>query len=136
MFGRLLKLSSYGPRLPMTTRILHFGRDDCHRTAVLRRAGYDVTETSSPGELLAELRSGSQLDAVVISEDEQNDPAQILRAVQLETSAPVILFRKTNREINLRGFALVSYSLERPAHWLREIDSVIVLGRTLPGAAD
>jgi len=37
-------------------RVIHFGWNDCHRPAVLRRAGYEVTEAGSLPELNAELR--------------------------------------------------------------------------------
>jgi hypothetical protein len=119
----------------MTARFLHFGLDDCHRIAVLRGAGYDVIEAYSPSDLRAHLRTG-QFNAVLISEDGENEPIDILRAVRCETSAPVLLFRSTYRDIDQRGFAGVIQPLDRPAEWLCELSSLFGLGPTRVQAAD
>src|SRR5690242_15154127 len=79
-------------------RVIHFGWNDCHRPAVLRRAGYEVTEAGSLSELSAELRI-VQYDAVVLSADEGMELAKIGIAVRRETRAPLVLFRGTHGEM-------------------------------------
>ena len=121
----------------MDSRVVHFGFDDCHRLELLRSQGYEVNEAGSLAELITHLRSATiAVDAVVLSEDEEMKPASILRAVRRETGAPVVLFRRTNREIDVRGFDRVFEWLTPPGDWLPEASRLIAAHRGLSNAAD
>jgi hypothetical protein len=113
----------------MAARILHFGLDQCHRIAVLRRAGFYVTEAASLYEVHLLFRSRLPFDAVVVSEDDRTDPREVLELVQRKTKVPVLLFRKANREIDRRGFSYVSQPLDSPGHWLNE-RALLVVGHS------
>ena len=120
----------------MAARVIHFGDDDCHRVAVLRRAGYVVAEAADLADLRAHLRSMVDCDAVLIAEDEDRHPAGDLETVRRVSRVPVILFRRTSRELDEGSFSFVVHWLEPPSEWLREVAWVIVRNRTLPEAAD
>lgn len=115
----------------MAARVIHFGLDNCHRRDVLRRDGYEVTEPSSLLELITYLRNATlSFDAVVLSEDEEMVPASVLRAIRSETGAPVILFRRTNRQLDESGFTRVIEVLTSPVKWLHELEQVIAEHRS------
>ena len=120
----------------MGVRVIHFGWDDCYRLAVLRRAGYQVTEAGNLAELSGELRAAGHYDAVVISEDTGMDLREVMEAVRDATGAPAILFRRTRSELDGQSFELVIERMLPPDEWVRAIATVIVRYRMKWQAAD
>ena len=120
----------------MGVRIIHFGWDGCYRLAVLRRAGYQVTEAGNLAELSGELRAAGYYDAVVVSEDSGMDLREVLMAIRDATKAPAVLFRGSRSEFDGQSFELVIDRTLSPQEWLRAMASVIVRYRMRWQAAD
>ena len=115
----------------MTTRMIHFGPDDCHRLMVFRSAGYSIEACGSLSQLHTALRAGGSPEAVFISEGEGIAPQEALSLTKVLTPAPVVLFRSTNRAYEDTGFDLVIHALTPPEVWLKELDALI--GKNLAG---
>ena len=115
----------------MAVRVIHFGPDDCHRLTVLRSAGYSVDACNSLGQLHASLLAGGVADAVVMSDGEGVAPAEVISLARTHSSAPVVLFRGTNRAYEDSMFDLVVHTLTPPEVWLTEVDAVIAKHRVL-----
>jgi hypothetical protein len=100
---------------------------------VLRSAGFAVDGCVSLAQLRDSLLSGSQADAVVLSDGEEiasDDAAALARSC---SSAPVVLFSGTNRAYEGAAFDLVVHSLTPPEVWLQEVDALIAKTRVLGG---
>jgi hypothetical protein len=119
----------------LAARVIHFGWDDCYRLAVLQRAGYHVIEAGCIAELQSELRS-ARYDAIVLSEDQDMEVAEVLDVVRRATRAPVILFRRTFRPMEARRIDLVVEYQVLPRDWLRCMAVAILRHRLLPNGAD
>jgi hypothetical protein len=113
----------------MTTRVIHFGPDDCHRLMVLRSAGYFVDACWSLGQLRASLLTGGEIEAVFMSEREGIAPDEAVSLAKTHCAAPVVLFRSTNRAYPDSTFDLVVHALTPPEVWLKEIDALIGVKR-------
>jgi hypothetical protein len=115
----------------MAARVIHFGRDDCHRLTVLRSAGYSVDDCDSLVQLRASLLDFGEADAVLLSDGDglaAEDAGSVARTC---SKAPVVLFSATNRNYQDSAFDLVVHSLTPPEVWLGEVDALIAKSRLL-----
>ncbi len=115
----------------MAVRVIHFGPDDCHRLIVLQSAGYAVDACNSLGQLQASLTAGGKADAVVMSDADGIAPEEVVSLAKSHSSAPVVLFRGTNRVYEDSRFDLVVHTLTPPEVWLSEVNELIAKGRVL-----
>jgi len=109
----------------MATRIVHFGEDTCHRLSVLKSAGYFVAKCDNVEQLQAALQSEYGADAVLMTDRDGEVPQDAMKVARTYSSAPLILFRDTNRNIAEIGFDLVVPVLTPPEQWLDELGVVI-----------
>lgn len=112
-------------------RVIHFGTDECHRLRVLRSVGYSVDDCASLAQLRAELAAHEETAAVCITEDLAEPPETAASFVRSCTPAPVVLFRRTNRECEEAPFDLVVDTLTPPQKWLSEIQELIAGSQAL-----
>jgi hypothetical protein len=115
----------------MAARVIHFGPDDCHRLIVLQSAGFSVDACNSLGQLRASLTVGGEADAVVMSDADGIAPDEVVSLAKTHSTAPVVLFRGTNRVYEDSRFDLVVHTLTRPEVWLNEVNTLIAKGRVL-----
>lgn len=80
-------------------------------------------------QLRALLATGTELDAVLVSDSEGASPREALIACRAHTSAPIILFRSTNLSYEDSGFDLVVPSLTPPEVWLDDVTATIERSR-------
>ena len=64
-------------------------------------------------------------DAVFITEREDDSPGDAISLTKSQSTAPVILFRRSHGDLGDGSFDLVIESLTPPTQWLREIDELI-----------
>jgi hypothetical protein len=112
-----------------SSRIIHFGKDDCHRVNVLRSAGYAVEDCRTLRAFREALAADRKPDAVFITEREDNLQGDAVSLSKSCSSAPLVLFRRSNSDLGEESFDLVIDSLTPPTHWLGEIGDLIVRGR-------
>jgi hypothetical protein len=113
-------------------RIIHFGKDDCHRVSVLRSEGYAVEDCRSLRAFREALEA--QPDAVFITEREgslQKDAVSLSRSC---STAPLVLFRRSNSDLRGESFDLVIDSLSPPTRWLMEIGELLARSGTAEAA--
>lgn len=113
-----------------TARIIHFGKDDCHRVSVLRSAGYAVEDCRSLRAFREALTGGGTPDALFITESESNLEGDAISLARSCSPAPLVLFRRSHGDLSPGTFDLVIDSLTPPKHWLQEIGELIARGRT------
>ncbi len=114
-----------------TARVIHFGRDDCHRVSVLRSAGYAVEDCRSLRAFREALAVDGRPDAVFITEREGNPQGDAVSLSKSCSSAPLVLFRRSNSELGEESFDLVIDTLTPPTRWLVEIGELIARSRTV-----
>ena len=114
----------------MPRKVIHFGCDDCHRVQVLCSAGYEVQESCTLDALARDL-AGSHVDAVIVCEQDERTPDQVADLVRRLSAVPLILFRRTQREIRRSQFDRVYESLMNPENWLAETAELIANTRPL-----
>lgn len=119
-----------------TARIIHFGRDDCHRVSVLRSAGYTVEDCRSLCAFRDALAADGRPDAVFITEREGNLQKDAVSLSKECSAAPLVLFRRSNSDLGEESFDLVIDSLTPPKHWLEAIGDLIGRSRTVHAAPD
>lgn len=112
-------------------RIIHFGRDGCWRTSVLRNAGFEVVGCTSFDALLALLENAASADAVVMADASGCDLSQ----VRARSTVPLVLFQSTLTNVLARGFDLVVAPQTHPQVWLRDLGETIGRSRAVPSAA-
>lgn len=115
----------------MVSRVVHYGVDECHRIAVLRSKGYAVEICNSLPQLHNALAEERRTDAVLITEGETDPLETAITLARSRSSAPLILFRRTNCDVDDQIFDLVIETLTRPQQWLRDIESLILQCRLL-----
>lgn len=113
----------------MDAHVLHIGTDDCHRVAVLRSVGYRVDECASLPQMERALERTKGADAVFVTESDGISPEQIISLARARSAAPVILFRRSNRDTSEEAFDLVIEPLTSPARWLREVGVLVEWSR-------
>ncbi|MGC2639776.1 MAG: hypothetical protein WA294_21510 [Acidobacteriaceae bacterium] len=111
-------------------RIIHFGRDGCWRTPILRNAGYEVVDCVSLAALLGLLDYAAP-DAVVVVDS----PACDLREVRERSTVPLILFQSTLDNIPAQGFDWVVAPQTHPQVWLRDLCAAIERSKVMALAA-
>lgn len=105
-------------------RFVHVGEDVCFRVAVLRGAGFQVDVCISAVQLRDVLLYRGETDAILIPDHDGEISEEILHLIRGCSSAPVVLFRSSNRDYPKAWFDLVIPVLSRPAEWLRDIAEV------------
>lgn len=113
----------------MAARVIHFGCDDCYRIRVLRSAGFEVRESQSIADLGIDLQRDEGLDAVFMSEDLGHDLEQAAEVARRFTQAPLVLFRRSTRILDISKFDKVYSSLVPPWVWLGETAALIEQSR-------
>lgn len=109
----------------MAARIIHIGADTCHRLPVLESAGYLVHLCLSVLQLQEVFAAEEQLDAVLISEAGGLKHQEAALLARSRCSAPIVLFRDTQRNFTESAFDLVVPVLEPPDVWLAEVEALI-----------
>ena len=112
----------------MSARIIHVGKDEWHRLSVLRRAGLSVQQCGSVEELSDILRTGTNPDAVVVSQSLSLNASAEPQAIKSLVSCPTILF-PSDSYTSSRGCDLVIAPLTTPDLWLRQIWALILESR-------
>jgi hypothetical protein len=92
-----------------------------------------VDGCASLAQLRASLVTGERADAVLFSDGEGVEPEDAVALARKCSSAPVVLFRGTNRAYEGAAFDLVVHSLTPPEVWLQEVDALIAKSRVLGG---
>jgi len=115
----------------MAAKIIHFGLDDCYRIPVFRSAGYEVREAHSLEGLCFDLQRDEDVDAVVLSEDDVHQAQEVATVLRQRCAVPLILFRRTQNQIDESQFARVYSSLTPPAQWLLQTAELIAKSRVL-----
>lgn len=115
----------------MPSKVIHVGADTCHRLPVLESAGYRVKVCVSIPEIEAALDAQEPPDAVLISEGDGTAQPKVVSLVRQRSSAPIVLFRETQREYSQAAFDLVVPVLDPPSAWLSEIAALIERSRKL-----
>ena len=119
----------------MAARAIHFGWDDCYRVPVLRAAGFEVREANSLDELCFDLQTDDHVDVVIVSEDIEPTAERAAEIVRRSALAPVILFRRSDREIDEKKFDKVYNCTTPPDIWLREAVALIAKSYMLKAEA-
>lgn len=109
----------------MARKVIHFGWDDCYRIQVLRYAGYHVDDCRSLENLAKDLQRDPPVHLVVISEDDWRDLPQAAEVARCYTTAPLILFRRTQHRVDESMFDRVFSCLAPPDVWLSQIAELI-----------
>jgi hypothetical protein len=109
----------------VTTRVIHFGRDDGKRLPVLRSAGYEVHEAYTLNDLWIELEQNERVDAVFISEGDSWITNCAVMLVREYNAAPLVLFRRTSGDCNENPCDEVYSSDVRHEEWLSHMSELI-----------
>jgi hypothetical protein len=109
----------------MDARIVHFGCDDCHRIAALKRAGYLVEDCGSTSLLHAALVEVQGADAVVIAENDGAALCDLISLTRATSMVPLILFQGRNPHYDESDFDLVVPALTGTRQWLTAIAALI-----------
>lgn len=115
------------------TRVLHFGFDNCYRVRVLQSAGYEVTESRSFAKLGFDLKRDTQIDAVIVSEDDPKSAEQAADFVRQHRFAPVIVFRRGQAALDETKFDRVYQTSIPPKIWLTDMATLIKQSRSIQG---
>src|SRR5690348_18460840 len=115
----------------MTARVIHFGEDRWHRISLLRKIGLAVDLCETPGELVATLCTGTDPDAILISQSRLFDPFTAKSLARSVSRAPVVLFPYHGHDPVDSEFDLVIPPLTRPDEWLQELWKLIEQSREL-----
>lgn len=113
----------------MVARLIYFGPDHCHRTMVLRNAGYCVEGCESVLKLDTLLGAGRAPDALLMSDGDGISPEEAIAIARKHCSNPAVLFRSTNLAYEESGFDLVIPCLTPPEVWLDDVDRLIARSR-------
>jgi hypothetical protein len=113
----------------MAARLIHFGLDNCHRLMVLQSAGYSVDDCASLDQLCTSLAAGTGAEAVLMSDNDEPAPEDVVTVARKHSSAPVILFLSSNRTREDSAFDLVVPNLTPPEIWLRDVNALIAKSR-------
>jgi hypothetical protein len=119
----------------MAAQVIHFGIDDCYRVHVFRATGFEVIEAKSLDELGVNLQRNRQVDAVIVSEDIEPTAERAADIVRRSVLAPVVLFRRSQREIDESKFDKVYTYMTQPDVWLNETVVLIAKGYKLRAEA-
>jgi hypothetical protein len=115
----------------MSSLLVHFGTDQCHRLPVLRRAGYSTHECSSLIYLHSALIRFPQVAAVAVPEEAANEPEDLISLVRTYSSAALILFQRLSPLIDPSDFNLVIAPLTDASVWLDSIAEEIERSRLI-----
>jgi hypothetical protein len=109
----------------MAARVIHFGHDHCHRSMVLRNAGFAVDECISLVQLRSALVEGSRTDAVCLSDGEATHQEAAIALARAHSSAPVVLFQGSEHPDSDPSPDLVVPNLTPPDVWVNEMKDLI-----------
>lgn len=120
----------------MAASLVHFGVDQCHRTAVLKNAGYSISSCRFESELEAVLAERPHADAVVMTGID-SEPQPAVDLVRAFSPAPLVLFHDSHTgSYNESEFDLVVEPVTSPKHWLARIAELIADSRALYARSD
>jgi hypothetical protein len=108
----------------VSRKLLSFGYDACHRWAVLRLAGFTVTECGSIQELRERLMGSQAVDAVIMVEDIVTVPQEAIVAARSYFSGPLALFEGQYLANHPDAFDLCIPILTSPEVWLPQINEL------------
>lgn len=109
--------------------VLHIGEDICHRSEVLRSAGYAVEDCSSEITAAAWFRAGRSPDVVCITEGMRGPAEAPLAIARHFSSAPIVLFRSANYNYLQRVWDLEVPLYRPPELWLEDIGALLACTR-------
>jgi hypothetical protein len=109
----------------MAAKVIHFGWDDCYRVQVLQRAGFAVTEAKTLAALDFDLQQGELADAVIVAEGTPHTTEGAADIVRLRTAVPLILFRRSQCDLDERKFDVVYPWCLPPEIWLARTAELI-----------
>jgi hypothetical protein len=98
---------------------------------VLQSAGFDVWKAESLDELGRDLQCEEQVDAVVLSEDDRQTTLRAAEVVRQHSGAPLILFRRSQADLDERQFDRVFSFVVPPHQWVSETAALINLSRRI-----
>jgi len=110
--------------------VLLIGEDICHRSEVLRSAGYAVEECASEITAAAWFRGGRSADIVCITEGTRGPAEAPLAIARHFSSAPMVLFRSANHNYLQRVWDLDVPLYRPPELWLEDIAALLASMRT------
>jgi erythromycin esterase-like protein len=106
----------------MSSRIVHFGVDACHRVEVLAEHGFSVATCGASVPRMRELLRSNRCDAVALEGDSCDGNA--INAARAMTSAPLVLFQQQTEDVSA-PVDLVVEPLVAPADWLPKLEELI-----------
>ena len=115
----------------MAARVIHFGWDDCYRVQVLRYSGYADRESVTLDALRLDQELASQVDAVILSEDDRRSMESAAGLVRQYSEAPMILFRRFQDGLDETQFDRVFTPFVPPLLWLSETACLIAACKAL-----
>ena len=116
--------SASAKEITMSLKILSFGYDACHRWAVLRLAGFTVSQCGSIRELRDHLMGSNAVDAVIMVEDIVSVPPEAIIVARSYFTGPLVLFEGRYPANHQDLFDLCIPILTRPEVWLPQIDEL------------
>jgi len=116
--------SASAKEITMSLKLLSFGYDACHRWAVLRLAGFTVSQCDSIRELRDHLMGSHAVDAVIMVEDIVSVPPEAIIAARSYFTGPLVLFEGRYPANHQNLFDLCIPILTRPEVWLPQIDEL------------
>jgi hypothetical protein len=109
----------------MAARVIHFGTDYCHRSMVLRNAGFAVDECISLVQLRSALIAESRADVVCLSDGEPTHQEAAVALARSHCSAPLVFFQGAEHSADQPAVDLVVPNLTPPDVWLNEVKELI-----------
>ena len=117
-------------------KVIHFGCDDCYRIKVLRHVGYEVRESDSLDRLRLDLERGNDVDAVIVAGVPPQRAEQAAVLVRQYSPAPLILFRRSNDELDESRFDRVFSWFSPDTHWLYSTALLVMQSKELRAQAE
>jgi hypothetical protein len=114
-----------------TAKVIHFGNDDCHRVESLQHMGFEVFVSNSLDRLRLQLEFEADVDAVLVSEETQQQAEQAADVVRKYGDVPLILFCDSEAALDESRFDRVFTPRVPSAHWLYETAVLIDQSRAL-----
>ena len=112
-----------------TAHILHYTDSVSHRSAILRNAGYLVTDCTSETEMARWFEAGRKVDLVCISESMEEPAHGPLMLARAFSDAPVVLFQITLHHYAENMWDLEVAAAENPSVWLSRVATLLEQSR-------
>ena len=116
----------------MSTRIVHYGLDECSRIPTLVSAGYLVEDCGSVLPRFSESILNPDLGAIAVSESAIVAFDYVVELARTSSKAPLVLFQDSRaRQLDPANFDLLVRAESHPEQWLANIGALIERSRTL-----